>query len=67
MIGPRPGFRSGFGASFGRALRAALPGKKLLILLVFLLVPPALTIASGVIAPHQGASPLFFIVFFLAI
>ena len=65
MSGPRPGFLAGFRPTFGRALRSALPGRKLLILVVFLLGPPALMVASGIVAPHKGVSPYFFIVFFL--
>jgi ABC-type transport system involved in multi-copper enzyme maturation permease subunit len=56
---------AGFVPSFGRALRGTLPGRKLLVLFVFLLIPAALQIASGVLAPEKGASPFFFIVFFL--
>ena len=42
MSDPHPGFLAGFKPSFGRALRNALPGRKALILLFVLAVPPIL-------------------------
>ncbi|MEN8151117.1 MAG: ABC transporter permease subunit [Planctomycetota bacterium] len=60
-------FLSGFAASFGRALRGALPGKKALILLVVLAVPPLLTAAAGTQADSEREirSGYFYVVFFL--
>jgi ABC-type transport system involved in multi-copper enzyme maturation permease subunit len=62
---PRPGFLAGFRPSFTRAIRSALPGRKVLILLFVLAVPPVLMILAGGETLHHQRSGLFFTIFFL--
>jgi len=65
VSGPRPGFGAGLRPTFARALANALPGRKALILLLVLAVPPVLMALSGMETERHQRSGFFFIVFFL--
>ena len=62
---PRPGFRSAFVPTFGRALRSAVPGRKAFVLVAVLLLPPLLTLPVIHREPEVRGQALVAILLFL--